>query len=250
LLEDRQLDLLPYDIILKDLDWEIEKSEGYRYEQLLVNKEEQEKERAKVEETYTEPLQDIEDAIYIQKLMLEDVKQKIRERQIFAAIDGTVTYARTMDSELISQKGQTLVTISDLDTNVFVIEGEQAKYFEVGEAVSITCFQKEYAAKVVDASELGIDNQEGDEVAYLKLDMPDLELEDGVTGRIQLILEHKENVLYIDKKLVKTANGESFVYVMDENGLRTMQPVTTGLETSEYIEIVDGLKEGDLVIVS
>ena len=37
--------------------------------------------------------------------------------------------------------------------------------------------------------------------------------------------------------------------LLDENGLRYMEYVTTGLETKEYVEITDGLSEGDSVVL-
>jgi len=250
-VENMALDLLPYDIVLKDLEWELERTEGYRYERLLVDKEKQEELREKQKVTYAEPLQDIEDAIYIQELVIQETRDKIKERQLYATISGTVTYTRTVNDKTMIQKGQNMVTISDLDTNVFVIKGNDAQYFEVDEEVTITCFQQEYTAKVVDASELGLDKQsENEAMIYLRLQQPDLSLENGVTGRIQLVLERKEDVLYIDKNVVKTANGEKFVYVMGENGLRTMQTVVTGFENDKYVEIIDGLSEGDMVIIS
>ena len=38
-------------------------------------------------------------------------------------------------------------------------------------------------------------------------------------------------------------------YYQDENGMRALKNVTTGLEANKMIEIVSGLEEGDMVIV-
>ena len=46
-----------------------------------------------------------------------------------------------------------------------------------------------------------------------------------------------------------TVNDRKIVYVEDENGIRGVRDVETGLVTDKYIEIVSGLKEGDSVIV-
>ncbi len=250
ILENLELDLLKQDIILESLTGELENSVG-RYWDLLKQIEQQELERAEVEAEYAEQMQDIEDSIYIQELQLKEKKEELKERQIYAGIDGTVTYARPMTEKDRSVKGQLVFTISDMDTTVFTVKGEEVQYFPVGTRVILTCAKKEFVANVVDASELGLTQaQEGDEpIAYLKLTQPDPTLEDGDKGRIQLTLEERKNVLYVSKEAIKTANGEQVVYMLNEEGLRIMRKVTTGLENSKFVEITDGLKEGDKVII-
>ena len=38
--------------------------------------------------------------------------------------------------------------------------------------------------------------------------------------------------------------------MLDENGLKVLREVVTGLESDDYIEVVSGLAEGDSVIVN
>ena len=45
-------------------------------------------------------------------------------------------------------------------------------------------------------------------------------------------------------------DGRKIVYYVQENGLKTYKDVTTGLETDGKVEIIDGLTEGEYVIVS
>ena len=70
-----------------------------------------------------------------------------------------------------------------------------------------------------------------------------------MSGSVNVVLDQREDVLYVDRKAVKTADGKYFVYMLDENGLRTRKEITTGLETGNYVEIVSGLTEGDSVIL-
>lgn len=41
----------------------------------------------------------------------------------------------------------------------------------------------------------------------------------------------------------------NYVYVEGDNGIREAKWVTVGLEGNDYAEIVEGLEEGDLIIV-
>ena len=56
-------------------------------------------------------------------------------------------------------------------------------------------------------------------------------------------------MLLLNADAIQKSNGESFVYVLDEEGMRSMQPVVTGLEADGMVEIVRGLQEGDSVIL-
>ena len=250
LLENLELDLLKHDIILADLEWGLAHTEGYWLGTLEQEKEQQLLKRSEVEALYAENLQDLEDSIYLQEIWLEEMKEKLKERQIYAGIDGTITYALSIAEGDRSVKGKRVFTISDMDTTVFKIKGEDVQYFPVGTRVILTCNKKEFAAYAVDASELGIDRaREGDEsLAYLKLTQPDPTLEDGDKGTIQLTLDERKDVLYVNTDAIRVSDGQTFVYMLNEEGLRVMQEVTTGLESGNFVEITSGLEEGDRVI--
>ena len=249
IMENRELDLRKHDIILEELDWELANAEEAEGNDLPAQKKAQEELRAKTAKDYADQLQAVEDSIYIQKLRLEETEGKLKERQIIAGIDGTVTYVRSIADGQRSVKNQNVITISDLDTTAFKVKGEETQYFPIGQEVMILCQGKEFAAYVVDAAELDIPADEDASSVYLRLKQPDPTLEDGARGKITVILEQREDTLYVDKDAVRTSNGTSFVYMLDENGMRVMQEVTTGLLSGNWIEIVDGLQEHDSVIL-
>lgn len=206
---------------------------------------------AEIEEKYAAQLQDLEDEIYIQSLLIEEKKAELNTRQICAGINGTVTYVKELKAGLRSVKDEGFVRIVDFDTAVFYVRGEDAVHFPVGTQTSITDKLDDsvsYPVISVDPSELGIE-QSDEKCAYLKLIQPDPELDDGTSGTIVITLEKKENVLYVDRTAVKTANGEPFVYILNQEGLREIRSVKTGLWTDKYVEIVEGLLEGDKVIL-
>ena len=119
------------------------------------------------------------------------------------------------------------------------------------DSINLICNKTEMTAVSVEPSALGImETQEREEpIAYLKLDQPDPSLEDGDKGDISITVDSRTDVLYVTKDAVKTAEGKQFVYVLDENGLKAMQPVTVGLDNGKYVEIISGLSEGDSVIL-
>lgn len=249
IMENRELDLRKHDIILEELEWELENTEEAGAKDLLAQSEEQKKLRAETVKDYADRLQAVEDSIYIQKLRVEETEEKLKERQIIAGIDGTVKYVRSISEGQRSVKGQCIITICDLDTAAFKLKGEDTQYFSIGQEVMILCQEKELAAYVMDSAEWDMPADEDEPVVYLRLKQPDPTLEDGARGKITFILEQREDARYVDKDAVRTSNGKSFVYVLDENGMRMMQEVTTGLLSGDFIEIVEGLQENDSVIL-
>ena len=88
-----------------------------------------------------------------------------------------------------------------------------------------------------------------DPQVYFSLDVPDPSLGKSSSGTVNKVLEKKENVLYIPAEAVAVSEGKSYVYTLDENSLRSLQPVKTGMSAGDYIEITEGLQEGDPVIL-
>jgi HlyD family secretion protein len=91
--------------------------------------------------------------------------------------------------------------------------------------------------------------QEQDRTTRFKiLDLKGQEVEAGVTiVKIRIVLEHKDNVLWLPPEAVRSFEGRRFVVVRDGDRERRVT-VKTGIETEDKIEILDGLKEGDIVV--
>lgn len=70
----------------------------------------------------------------------------------------------------------------------------------------------------------------------------------GDYGKVILIAGHKEDILMVPETAIGSDSGTSFVY-MDVNGQRTKVEVEIGSNDGLYVEIVEGLQEGDVVYV-
>ncbi len=197
-------------------------------------------------------LEEAKDAVLIKEKQLAESRADLRERQIHSGLNGTVTFVRDIEEGDRSEKNKIIYTVADMNTSVFIVEGEKAAYFPVGTEVTIVCKEKEYHAVSVEPASLNLLEEDEDEeklYAYLQPDQPDPTLESGSNAKVHLVHDQREDVLYVNKRAVKSANGEHFVYVLDKNGLREMLYVSTGLDTGEYMEITGGLSEGDSVVL-
>lgn len=205
--------------------------------------------KAVVDAKYILKLENNNDSTHIKELRLQELKADMSNRKLYATMDGTVIYVRSIQEKEASMEERIMVTIADMDSTAFVVKGDNAEYFELGDEVIITKSKKQYEAVCVDASLFGLADDGKEKKAYFQLLQPDPTLESGNTGQIEVITEFSEDVLYVNKKAIKTAGGKQFVYVLNEDGLRETKDVTVGKEFGNVIEVFSGLQEGDSVLL-
>lgn len=91
--------------------------------------------------------------------------------------------------------------------------------------------------------------QERDRTTRFKLlDLKGQQVEAGVTiVKIKIVLEHKDTVLWLPPDAIRAFEGRRFVVVREGERERRVT-VKTGIETDDKVEILDGLKAGDVVV--
>ncbi|MEM7773242.1 MAG: efflux RND transporter periplasmic adaptor subunit, partial [Cyanobacteria bacterium P01_A01_bin.37] len=83
----------------------------------------------------------------------------------------------------------------------------------------------------------------------IKLNRPSNILIPGGIVNVEIILEKQENVASVNIEAVQQLESEPFVWVIDSNGLAKQKPIDIGLEGLTRVEVTDGLKVGDNVIL-
>jgi HlyD family secretion protein/macrolide-specific efflux system membrane fusion protein len=81
----------------------------------------------------------------------------------------------------------------------------------------------------------------------LDVDDPDNLLLLAMTARVDITSSEKENVLGIPISALKTNSDGSYVLLVHADGSTEERKITTGIYSGEYVEITDGLSEGDTV---
>ncbi len=71
----------------------------------------------------------------------------------------------------------------------------------------------------------------------------------GMTGDITFVTEETKDVLYVSKRAIITDNDKSYVKIRNEKGDIEKKEVVTGFTDGINIEIVEGLSEGDVVLI-
>lgn len=206
-----------------------------------------------INETYDAQRLSLADTLNITIMRLDDYEKQIEKRKLLSPIDGTVTYVRKIAENDRSAVNSKVITVADSTMSIFRAETEYWDRFEEGQQVTVVSNKIEYAATVVTEETLGLKAEEKTvgktAYVYLALNEPPVDLEDGDSGTLTLLLDARMDTLYVPESAVSKINGETVAFYLDENGLRSFKPVTVGLRANDMVEIVSGLEEGQLVIV-
>ena len=74
-------------------------------------------------------------------------------------------------------------------------------------------------------------------------------LKSGMFAKVDITLAEKMNAVSIAKKSLYTQDGETYVFVPSADGKTAQKKaVTVGFENTNYLEITEGLKEGDVIL--
>jgi len=202
----------------------------------------------------------------LNKQRLDEVKENIAACTIKAPVPGRVVYPTTgnpwrrrriAEGEQVWQN-QTIITIPDLSTlaaHVNVHETDIEK-LQVGQPALITVEAiqggKPLSGRVAKISPVASSAQ-----AWLNPDVKvyevDVALDEvpegltpGMTATAEIVVDKLTDVLYIPIEAVTTHNGKHVVWVKTD-GKAELRTVTTGKFTEKFVEVKDGLKEGEIV---
>ena len=94
---------------------------------------------------------------------------------------------------------------------------------------------------------------------YVVLDVDDPEnlLLPAMTARVEIVTDEKENALAVPISALKTDSAGSYVMVQTDRGQvsegaprQEKRYVTTGIYSDEYVEILEGLSDGDMLAIT
>ncbi len=77
----------------------------------------------------------------------------------------------------------------------------------------------------------------------------DFRLREGLTVTVSIILEERNDVLLVPNAAITSSVGQAYVKVVSPDDVIEDRPVTIGISNWQYTEIVEGLSEGEKVIV-
>ena len=148
-------------------------------------------------------------------------------------------------------QGMELFTIENADKASVDVTLSKYDYNTVkeGQSVEITLGDNTYQGTVTKMSHIAVQNEKGTPVisATVSIDNPDEDIFLGVDAKVKIYAASAKNVVTLPVEVVNIGKEGSFCYVI-EDGLVTKRNIITGISSEDYVEITDGIKEGEEVI--
>ncbi len=181
---------------------------------------------------------------------LDNAEDALDNCIVTSPIDGHVTLINVNEGEIASQ-AMAAAAVANLDTVEIEtsISENLINRVQIGDPVKVlvkSASDEEFNGTI---SELSPAPAQGSLTYPLKVSINNDEaiIKSGMFAEIKIVSEKKENVLAIPSDSVMIKGGETVVAVL-EGDHNTFKKVLTGIDSGEYVEIIQGLNEGDTVI--
>ena len=139
----------------------------------------------------------------------------------------------------------------DLFRLVIPVPETYVRYIHIGDPVSVkvSSLDRTFEGQV---KRFSVDVREDTRTMHTEVDVPNPQrlLLPGLYADATIQLEHKQDALAVPIQAVdRTANGARVVVVDSSNKIE-IRPVVLGIQTATDAEVLSGLNEGDMVVVS
>lgn len=188
------------------------------------------------------------------KLSTQDAERKYAEalNGVVAEFDGVVTNLSAVEGASV-QEGTQLLVLESYDE--ICVEFQASKYdleeLQVGQKAIVEVSGKEYEGTVTKINKMAEPNSSGVPMvgARVHINNPDDNIFLGIEAKLTIITAEEQGVLLLPVEAVNMDNTGNFCYII-ENNVLVKKYITTGVSSLEYMQVVEGLSEGDEVVTS
>ncbi len=180
-------------------------------------------------------------------------KDQLNSLHVTAPIDGVVVSLSVITGDELSV-GQELVVISNFTKNNLEISVDEldVNKLQFGQeaVISIDALPDvSLTGRVIGIAQEGT-TSDGVTKYPVTLEVGYTEgIKGGMTASATIKLQKKENVLRIPAEALITNNNRTMVRIV-ENGQPQMQPIRTGLNNGRWVEVLEGLEEGQQIVLA
>lgn len=183
-----------------------------------------------------------------QALLVANLARRAGALTVKAPVDGVVGNLAVQQKAAVAANAPllTVVDLSNLEVEMQVPE-TYAQSMGLGMAAEISWGEQRHAGRL---TALSPEVLNGQVVARLRFDAgTPQELRQNQRVSVRIVLDERDDVLMVQRGPFLEAGGGRSVYVI-RNGLAQRQPLRTGATSIASIEILEGLNEGDQIIIS
>jgi len=200
-------------------------------------------EKSTVEEVYVQANEEVSEG--------EDIILLENGSVIEAPFDGKITKISVSEGDSVDSSSS---AFNIADTSLFKIETlvdeSEITKVSVGQSVDVvvSAINKEYEGKVTSVDAEG--SLSGSSVSFgleitLEGDVSDLYT--GMSSEMNIVIKESNNALLVPIQAVKSKGGKYTVSIKSGDEIKEVE-VQVGLQNSSSVEILSGLKQGDIVV--
>lgn len=185
------------------------------------------------------------------EIAVKEAQMNLEKTRIRAPFSGIVCDIKVLPQEYVTASRElfTLVDISQIQVHAKVLESEINK-MKVGREVDLKF--SAYPGKIFTGKVKAISpiiNPE-DKTCNVIVDVanPEEEIKPGMHAEVEIVTEIHRNKLLIPQEAILVRTGRKCAFVVEEE-LAKWRYLDLGLENEDYAEVLNGIKEGEPVIV-
>lgn len=186
---------------------------------------------------------------------LESFDGYIFGTDVLAEYSGVITEVMLSEGDSITS-GTTLVSVynqNEVTMDVSICEDDYRSLDREGKVnITFTAYPDDvYIAVISEVSDAQYDSSSG-EIYYtltVTLQGDTSGLYEGMTGDVTFVTKETQAVVYVSNRAIFRDGARSYVKLRDEEGNVQEKDVVTGFSDGVNVEIVEGLSEGDIVLI-
>ncbi|MGE5623838.1 MAG: efflux RND transporter periplasmic adaptor subunit [Methanocella sp.] len=179
------------------------------------------------------------------------VKLQLQQVAMDAPVSGVVirTYGVVGSQVTTSTPVITIAAVDPIEVGFAVAEKDIGR-LAVGQpfTVAVDAFPSETFAGQITSLGAVVDAETRALAVRGRVANPGLRLRPGMFARVSLVVGRKDNVVTLPREALMTRTAGAYVFVVAD-GTAATRPVTVGVQGRERVEVLKGLKEGELVVV-
>ena len=184
-----------------------------------------------------------------QSLLVQDLLRQVDDLDMRSPVNGIVGNLM-VDQKAAVSRNQVVMSVVDL--SAFEIEAQVPESYAddlgLGMDAEVLVGNQKYPASLASVSPEIIQNQVTTRVRFSGDMPPGLRQNQRLTTRI--LMEEKENVLTLQRGQFLDSGGSRIAYVLDDESVAHRRAIEVGARSLAAVEIVNGLKEGEVVVIS
>lgn len=184
-----------------------------------------------------------------QRLLVADIERRVEELQVRAPVDGIVGTLSVADRAVVAANTplMTLVDLSRLEVELEVPEN-YAEDLGLGMLAEVRVGAINATGRISAVSPEVVNRQVLARVRFEGDQPPGLRQNQRLSARV--LFEEKPDVLVLPRGPFLETHGGRFAYVLNGGGIAERRPIRIGATSVAAIEIVEGLRAGERVVIA